>query len=88
MDQNRRTATILLVDDEEPLRNIWSQWLTEHGYEVTVAANGKEALAVAERHPSNIDLLITDVFMPLLSGPKLAAMLRSSRPDLKVILVE
>jgi len=87
LDLNRRTKTILLVDDEEQLRRIVSEFLTEHGYHVLPAANGQEALAIAERHPSYIHLLITDVFMPHLPGPKLAAMLSSSHPDLKVIFV-
>jgi CheY-like chemotaxis protein len=87
LDQNRRIATILLVDDEKPLRDLWIGVLSEDGYEMLGAANGKEALAVAERHPSKIDLLMTDVRMPGLSGPELAAKLLSSRPDLKVMFV-
>lgn len=87
MNQNRRTATILLVDDEEPLRNLWLDGLTGEGYKMLGAANGKEALALAERYPSKIDLLITDVRMPGLSGPELAATLLSLRPDLKVMFV-
>jgi two-component system cell cycle sensor histidine kinase/response regulator CckA len=87
LDPNRSTATILLVEDEEPLRHVVIDLLTQLGYHVLGAANGNEALAMAERHPANIDVLITDVLMPELAGPELAVALRSSRPKLKVIFV-
>jgi CheY-like chemotaxis protein len=85
LDPNRTTKTILLVDDDQPLRDVFVGWLTEDGYHMLPAADGEEALAIAERH-SSIDLLITDVRLtPQLRGPELAARLQSSRRDLKVI---
>ncbi len=75
------------MEDEEPLRHVVIDLLTQLGYQVLGAANGNEALAMVERHPANIDVLITDVLMPDLAGPELAVALRSSRPNLKVIFV-
>jgi two-component system cell cycle sensor histidine kinase/response regulator CckA len=87
LDQKRSTRTILLVEDEEPLRHIVIDVLTQSGYQVLGAANGTEALAMADRHPAAIDVLITDVLMPELAGPELAVALRRSRPDVRVIFV-
>ena len=86
MDPNR-LQTILLVEDEEPLRHVVIDLLTQLGYRVLGAANGTEALAMAERNPAGIDVLITDVLMPDLAGPELAITLRNSRPDLGIIFV-
>lgn len=86
LDPNR-PQTILLVEDEEPLRHIVIDLLTQLGYRVLGAANGTEALAMAERHPTGIDVLITDVLMPELAGPELAITLRSQRPNLGIIFV-
>jgi two-component system, cell cycle sensor histidine kinase and response regulator CckA len=87
LDSKRSTETILLVEDEESLRHIVIDLLTQLGYRVLGAANGTEALAMAERHPSSIDVLITDVLMPELAGPDLAVALRRSRPDIRIIFV-
>jgi len=86
LDPNR-PQTILLVEDEEPLRHVVIDLLTQLGYRVLGAANGTEALAMAERHPAGIDVLITDVLMPQLAGPELAITMRNSRPDLGIIFV-
>lgn len=87
LDQNRSKQTILLVEDEEALRHVVIDLLTQLGYRVLGASNGGEALALAERHPSTIDVLITDVLMPELAGPELAVALRHSRPGLRIIFV-
>lgn len=87
LDPKRSTQTILLVEDEESLRHIVIDLLTQLGYRVLGAGNGTEALAMAERHPASIDVLITDVLMPELAGPDLAVALRHSRPDLRIIFV-
>ncbi len=87
MDHNRGAETILLVEDEEFLRHVLIDLLTQLGYQVLGAANGKEALTLAEAYTSKIDVLITDLSMPELAGPELEQALRGSRPNLKVIFV-
>ncbi len=76
--------TILLVEDEPPLRRLLSQTLTVAGYRVVAAEDGPRALELAA-DPATIDLLLTDVVMPGLGGFDLADRLRAARPDLKII---
>ena len=80
----RGTETILLVEDDADLRNLAATALKRFGYTVHVAANGREAMSVAERLPG-IDLLLTDIVMPQMSGTALAERLRSMQPSLKVL---
>lgn len=87
MTYHRGTETILLVDDEESLRTVVVDLLRQLGYQMLSAASGKEALALAEKDPTKIDLLITDVIMDEMPGPELAELLLSSRPDMKVIFI-
>jgi len=87
LSYHRGTETILLVDDEESLRTVVVDLLRQLGYQMISAASGKEALALAEKHPTKIDLLITDVIMDEMPGPELAEMLLSSRPEMKVIFI-
>jgi two-component system response regulator DesR len=76
---------ILLADDEVDLRVILADYLGHHGYEVAVAADGREALALAAaRRP---DLALVDVRMPGPSGMDLAARLKALHPDLPVVIV-
>ncbi len=79
------TATILLVEDETPLRKLISQVLKSAGHAVLEAANGDEALALQAHHPGPIDLLLTDVIMPGMSGPELVAKLRGRRPKMTIL---
>jgi two-component system cell cycle sensor histidine kinase/response regulator CckA len=79
-------ATLLLVEDEDGVRELIHEWLTGHGYIVHAAEDGQHALRVAERL-EQVDLLIADVVMPLMGGPALAKRMLQSRPDLKVIFV-
>lgn len=74
------TGTVLVVDDERALREIVRRVLREAGYEVLVAANGEQALALADAHGGTIDLLLTDVVMPGMLGPELAQRVRERRP--------
>ena len=83
----RGSETLLLVEDEESVRDLISEWLVGHGYGVLVAADGAEALALAAAHPGRIDLLIADVVMPHMGGPALAERLLPLRPEMKVIYV-
>jgi PAS domain S-box-containing protein len=77
--------TILLVEDETPVRNLVRAILTEHGYTVFDAADGLEAIAQFERHGDQIHLLLTDIVMPQMSGHALATRLTAVRPELKVV---
>ena len=77
--------TILLVEDEEDARAVLRQILAGKGYRVLAAASGDEALAVAEELREPIDLLLTDVTMPRMKGPELAARLLAVRPHMRVI---
>jgi two-component system cell cycle sensor histidine kinase/response regulator CckA len=81
------TETVLLVEDDELVRKAGRRILETEGYQILEAANGAEALAIAERFPGTIDLLLTDVVMPRMNGRDLAAALRASRPGIKVIYV-
>ncbi|HEY1712040.1 MAG TPA: PAS domain S-box protein [Solirubrobacteraceae bacterium] len=79
--------TLLLVEDEPALRLLVVTMLEEQGYLVLQAGNGLDAIALAERHRGDIDLLLTDVVMPRLSGPELAQQLRALRPGLEVLFM-
>ena|ERR1700681_285136 len=79
--------TILLVEDDESLRRLAQRLLVRLGYTVLVAADGWAAIEHCREHPGNIDLLITDVYMPDVSGPELAKQLLALRPAMKELYV-
>ncbi|MHB1572269.1 MAG: ATP-binding protein, partial [Solirubrobacteraceae bacterium] len=79
-----RESTILLVEDQAPLRAITTRILERAGYRVIGAASGPEALELAETAPS-LDLVLTDVVMPEMLGQRLAELLRETRPQLRVV---
>jgi PAS domain S-box-containing protein len=81
------TETVLVVDDEPLVRAVTVRALTAAGHRVLVAGSGAEALALAGREPGPIGLLVSDVVMPGMSGPEVAAALCRQRPGLKVLLV-
>jgi len=81
----RGTETILLVEDEEMVRDLAHQALLEMGYTVLAASNGVEALQICERHKGPIHLILTDVVMPIMSGRELAEASNRWYPGLKVI---
>jgi PAS domain S-box-containing protein len=78
--------TILLVEDEEPVRRVAARCLERAGYRVLAVADGEDALRIAAATPK-IDLLLTDVVMPGMSGPRLADHLRAARPSLPVLFM-
>jgi two-component system cell cycle sensor histidine kinase/response regulator CckA len=79
--------TVLLVEDDPALLGLVGDSLRHLGYQVLLASAGQEALDVAERHAGRIDLLLTDVVLPQLSGHALAAQLVQLRKDLRVVLM-
>ena len=83
----RATGTVLFVEDQGPVRMLAEDVLAEAGHRVLSAANGAEALKVADNYDGEIDLLITDVVMPEVSGPQLAARLARTRPAMGVLYV-
>ncbi len=80
-------GTILLVEDEDPIRAVNSRALSARGYTVLAAASGPEALRIIEENEDEIELVVSDVVMPEMDGPTLVRELRRQRPDLKVIFV-
>jgi PAS domain S-box-containing protein len=80
------SETILLVEDEPSVRDFCKRALGTEGYEVH-AAGPHDALQLAEKLGADLDILVTDVVMPDLDGPTIAAALRSGRPDLKVLFM-
>ena len=79
--------TILLVEDEPAVRQLFAQALTRAGYRVYEARNGQEALKVFDQHGDAIDLLLTDMRMPFMGGAELAQQLRARRASLKLLCV-
>jgi two-component system cell cycle sensor histidine kinase/response regulator CckA len=77
----------LLVEDEESLRKLTRSLLESTGYTVLEASNGTEAVDVAARHLGEIDLLLTDVVMPGMSGHVLAEQLFAQRPRMAVVFM-
>jgi two-component system cell cycle sensor histidine kinase/response regulator CckA len=83
----RAGGTVLLVEDEAALRDLVMETLAEAGYTVIAASRADEALELAAGHAAPIDLLLTDVIMPGMSGPALARRLSELRPDLRVVFM-
>jgi PAS domain S-box-containing protein len=80
------SETILLVEDERPVRELVAHLLQNHGYEVWQASSGSDALGVWQEHKKKISLLLTDLVMPgNMNGHELAEKLLADRPELKVI---
>jgi PAS domain S-box-containing protein len=77
--------TVLLVEDEENLRQLTRQFLVSQGYSVIEAADGGAALRLSQAHQGPIHLLLTDVIMPGINGRELANQVSSSRPEMKVL---
>ena len=77
-------GTILLVEDEEGVRSVLSELLAGLGYTVLEAGNGVEAVRIATSHVGAIDLVVTDMVMPEMSGQELGRSLARLRPDLRI----
>ncbi|HVX66194.1 MAG TPA: PAS domain S-box protein [Bryobacteraceae bacterium] len=81
----RERATILLIEDEPGVRRLVRRMLVERGYRVLEASGGEEALATFEKHHPIVDLVLTDVVMPNMSGIEVARRLKALRPELKTL---
>jgi two-component system, cell cycle sensor histidine kinase and response regulator CckA len=81
----RGHETVLLVEDDAAVRKVVRAVLSRHGHTVIEAANGADAILAASEHPGAIDLLLTDVIMPGISGRSLALELQAKRPALRVL---
>ena len=79
--------TILLVEDEPAVRQLFSLALSRAGYKVHEARNGQEALKVFDQHGEAVDLLLTDMRMPFMGGAELARQLRTRRKTLKLLCI-
>ena len=79
--------TILLVEDEPAVRQLFSSALARAGYKVYEARNGQEALKMFDQHGETIDLLLTDMRMPYMGGAELARQLRARRRTLKLLCI-
>ena len=76
--------TVLVVDDEEPIRKFVDRVLQDAGHQTVLASDGPEAIERASKLAS-LDILVTDVMMPLMAGDELARRLRQLQPSLKVL---
>jgi two-component system, cell cycle sensor histidine kinase and response regulator CckA len=81
------SETILLVEDDDEVRTTASRILRRLGYRVLEAQNGGEALLLMEQHPEAVDLVVTDLVMPLMSGRQLAARLGATYPELRFLFM-
>jgi two-component system, cell cycle sensor histidine kinase and response regulator CckA len=79
--------TVLLVEDEASVRQASRQFLVRSGYAVLEANDGEDALRVSRKHRGPIHLMVTDVVMPRMGGPRLAERLAEERPDMQVLFV-
>ena len=80
-------STILMVEDEKPVRTVSTYALRNKGYNVLEADNGSEALQIVKEHNNKIDLIISDIIMPGINGPDMIKEIHNSHPDIKVIFI-
>ena len=79
--------TVLIVEDEEALREVTRRIFARNGYQVITAANGLDALRIAGAHPGEIHLLVTDVVMPHMLGKEVAEKMRLIKPGIEVVFM-
>ncbi len=82
-----RTCTVLVAEDDGPVRKLVTAVLKKAGYRVLAANSGKDAMSLAAKHGGGIALLITDIVMPGMGGADLYAWLKTERPTLRVLFV-
>jgi CheY-like chemotaxis protein len=86
-DATHGWETVLLVEDEDAVRALAREVLRRHGYVVLECRHGVDALRMAERHPDDIHLMITDLVMPHMGGRDLVERLAAVRPKMKVLFM-
>ena len=86
-DKDGRSGTILLVEDSDVVRDVVANMLESGGLTVLQASGGEEALAISRRKDVSIDLLLTDIVMPEMSGVELADRMEQERPDLRILFM-
>jgi len=79
--------TVLLAEDSDVVRDVIARMLEDAGFAVLPASGGEEALALARRGNAPIDLLLTDIVMPEMSGVELADRLERERPDMRILFM-
>jgi two-component system, cell cycle sensor histidine kinase and response regulator CckA len=84
IDQGK--GTILIIDDEHTVREMWESFLTENGYRVVSAENGQEGIGIFQDRKDEIDLIILDLIMPKMGGKETLPLLREIKPDIKVLI--
>lgn len=82
-----RAHTVLVVENDGPLRRLVAAVLHKAGYRVLSASSGKDAVAAAGRERGRIELLVTDIVMPGMGGAELCTWLKTERPDLRVLFI-
>jgi len=87
MDPGTSSRTVLVVDDEPDVRKLVGAMLSREGYNVLVSDSGEPAIKTFSKQPNSIDLLLTDVVSPGMSGPVLADQLLEINPDLHVLFM-
>jgi signal transduction histidine kinase len=86
-EQLKGNETILVAEDDSPVLAMIAELLRKHGYTVLAASNGEDALRLVEEQDGKIDLVLSDVVMPKMSGRELAKRLEESRPGMKLLLM-
>ena len=79
--------TVLVVDDEEDLRDIMQRMLERRGFSTLIAGDSQKALAVCREHPGDIDILVTDLGLPGVSGGELSRSATELRPAMRVVYI-
>jgi CheY-like chemotaxis protein len=86
-EATQERPTVLVVDDEEDLRDIMRRMLERRGFATLVAGDGEQAVAVCQDHPGVIDVLVTDLNLPGDSGGELARTATGLRPEMGVVFI-
>ncbi len=87
MEMPQEAETILVVEDEEEVRNLISRILENEGYSVLAVGHPAEAVALSTSYEQQIDLLLADLSLPDISGRELAQRLRAARPEMKLLYI-
>jgi two-component system, cell cycle sensor histidine kinase and response regulator CckA len=86
-EATRWTATVLLCEDDAHLRRLARQVLARHGFDILETVSAEDALETRSRYDGHIDVLVTDVVLPEMSGPELAQRLQGDEGDLLVVIM-